>query len=380
MKKTICIFPNDPIKSYLEKGEIKNRYFNPANLFTDVHIISLTDDEVKEHEVQTIAGNAKLTIHKVGKIKIKKRKEHVEELLEIVREIKPDVIRAYNSRLEGWFAANCAQQLQIPFFLSLHTQMDYNRALAKKTNLKKFLSLKYLEKFVEPFVINQADKITIVYKVIEPYVLKKGGKTPELLYNRINLETFSNGKQLENISKPLVLSVGNLIKEKNHECVIKAMKDLDAKCIIIGKGYDYERLQKIISEEKLENKISIIQSVPHNQIQDYYSSANVFALAYNPELEGLPIPVMEAMASGLPIVIPFQKEGFSDKIEKAVLFSERNSSSFHNNIKKILNDQEFYQKLSIQAKDKAKDFDEKKIEIRESEIYNQLIGDYIKKN
>lgn len=29
----LCVFPNDPIKAYLEKGEIKERYFNPKNLF-----------------------------------------------------------------------------------------------------------------------------------------------------------------------------------------------------------------------------------------------------------------------------------------------------------------------------------------------------------
>jgi len=31
----LCVFPNDPILSYYEKGEIKNRYFNPRNLFDE---------------------------------------------------------------------------------------------------------------------------------------------------------------------------------------------------------------------------------------------------------------------------------------------------------------------------------------------------------
>jgi glycosyltransferase involved in cell wall biosynthesis len=369
----ICIFPNDPIIAYYEKGEIKNRYFNPKNIFDEIHIISFIDKDIEVKKVQKIAGNAKLIIYPVGKINIKNRKKEILKIIEIVKEIKPDVIRSYNSRLEGWFAATCAEKLNIPFFLSIHTQMDHNRKIAKKTNFKKYLRLKYLEKFIEPFVIQQANKITIVYRIIEPYIIKKGGKNFELLYNRIDLSQFSNGRKIENIPTPLVLSVGNLVKEKNHECVIRAMKNLDSHCLIIGKGNDFERLQKIIIEENLGNKIKIIDSVAYNEIQNYYKSASVFALAYDPELEGLPMPVIEAMASGLPIVIPFQKEGFSDGLENSVVFSERNSVEFHNNIKKILDNQNISHELSINCINKSKDFDEKIIEKREAEIYAKLI-------
>jgi glycosyltransferase involved in cell wall biosynthesis len=368
-----CIFPNDPIMAYYEKGEIKERYFNPKNIFDEVHIISFIDKDVEVEKVQKIAGNAKLIIHSVGKINIKNRKKEISKILEIVKKINPGVIRAYNSRLEGWFAANCAEKLNIPFFLSIHTQMDHNRKIAKKTNFKKYLGLKYLEKFIEPYVIQQANKITIVYRIIEPYIIKKGGKNLELLYNRIDLSQFSNGRKIEGLPTPLVLSVGNLIKEKNHECIIRAMKNLDAHCLIIGKGNDFERLQKIIIEEMLENKIQIIDSIAYNEIQNYYKSASVFALAYDPELEGLPMPVIEAMASGLPIVIPFQKEGFSDGLENSVIFSERNSIEFHNNIKKILNNQNISHELSINCINKSKDFDEEIIEKREAEIFAELI-------
>ena len=42
-KPIICIFPNDPIQAYYEKGEIKKGYFNPQNIFGEVHIISTFD-------------------------------------------------------------------------------------------------------------------------------------------------------------------------------------------------------------------------------------------------------------------------------------------------------------------------------------------------
>lgn len=372
--KKLCVFPNDPLKSYVEKGEIKQRYLNPGDFFDEIHVISFIDKDIDENKVRLMVGNAKLKIHPIGKIGIKQRKDHLNKITDLVKSINPDVIRAYNSRLEGWFAANCAKKLNIPFFLSIHTQMDQNRKIAKKTNLKKYFKLKFLEKFIEPFVIQQANKITVVYRIIEPYIIKNGGKNFELLYNKINLSQFANGKKIDELQTPLVLSVGNLTKEKNHECIIKAMKNLDAYCLIIGKGDNFKKLQKMIIDEKLENKIQIINSVAHNEIQNYYKSASVFALAYDPELEGLPMPVMEAMASGLPIVIPFEKEGFNEGLENCVVFSERNSTEFHKNIKKILDNQKLSDELSINSMNKAKDFDQEMIEKRESEIYTELMN------
>ena len=71
----LCVFPNDPIIEYYKKGEVKERYFNPNNIFDEIHIISFTDKDVEESKVKKIAGNAELIIHEVGKINIKNRKK-----------------------------------------------------------------------------------------------------------------------------------------------------------------------------------------------------------------------------------------------------------------------------------------------------------------
>lgn len=370
----LCVFPNDPLIAYYEKGEIKNRYYNPNNFFDEVHIISFIENDIDENKIQTLVGNARLKIHNVGKISIKKRSQHVDKIIGLVQTINPNVIRTYNTLLEGWFAAKCAKTLKIPMFLSIHTQYDHKRRLAKKSNLKKFFALKYTEKFIEPCVIKVANKITIVYNIIKPYVKKHGGKDPELLYNRIDYERFRNGQVIDSLPKPLVLSVGNLIKEKNHECIINAMKGLNAYCLIIGKGANYRNLEKLIKKNNLENKITIKEFVPHTQIQNYYKTADVFALAFDPELEELPMPVMEAMATGLPIVIPFPKEDFSNGLEDIVVFSERNPDAFRENIKKILSTQSLKKDLVEKSLFKGRDFDNKKIEKREAEIYAELIS------
>lgn len=369
----LCVFPNDPIKAYFEKGEIKQRYYNPQNFFDEIHIISFTDSDIDEEKVRAIAGTAILKIHSVGKIKINERQKHVKRLVELVRNIQPDVIRAYNPHLEGWFAAKCSEYLQLPFIVSLHTQYDQNRKIAMKTNLKKFFALKYMERYIEPFVLKRADKILIVFKIIEPYVKKYTNKKPEILYNKINCMQFETAQPIESLKTPLIISVGNLIKEKNHKCLIRAMKNVNAYCLIIGKGKEYENLIELIKKEKLEDKITIKNSVPHSEIQNYYKSAKVFALAYDPSLEGLPIPVIEAMATGIPVVIPSPIKEFSDGLEGIAVFAERTSESFAERITELLNDEKLYHEVSSRCKHKARDFDQEKNENRERLIYEELI-------
>jgi len=369
----ICIFPNDPIKAYFEKGEIKNCYYNPDNLFDEVHFISLTKNDIEESMVQKLVGTANMKIHSVGKISLINRNKEIKKIFKIVEEIKPDVLRSYNPLLEGWLAAKCAKKFNIPLFVSLHTQYDHNRQLAKKNNLKKYLAMKYTEKFIEPFVLQTANKITIIYKIIQPYVTKHSSKNPELLHNKVDCDRFANGIPIDTISQPLILSVGNLISVKNHELLIKAMKGIDGKLLIIGNGELYSKLNALIIDYGVQHKVNIEKSVPHEKIQNYYKSAKIFALAYNTEVESLPMPVMEAMATGLPIVIPFSKKGYSEGLEETVLFSENNVLAFTNNIKKLLESEILMEKYSKKSLEKAKEFDISKIEHKESEIYSKLI-------
>ncbi|OLC92740.1 MAG: hypothetical protein AUI92_04495 [Thaumarchaeota archaeon 13_1_40CM_3_38_6] len=368
----LCVFPNDPIISYYDKGEIKDRYYNPCNTFDEIDIISFTDNDVEESKVQTIAGDAKLKIHSVGRINLKNRSKNVNKILQLVRGIKPDIIRTYNPLVEGWFAAKCTKELRIPLFVSLHIQYDGLRNLYKKTSFKRYLGLKYTEKFIEPFILKNADKITIVYKILESYVKRHGGKNPELLYNKIDFKRFSEATSLE-LPKPLVISVGRLTEQKNHQCLIESMRQVNANLLIIGNGELHDKLSQQIRDLNLQNKITIKKSVPNNEIQRYYKSADVFALAYDTELEGLPIPVMEAMASGLPVIVPYPKNEYSDGLEQVVVFSNRDSNSFAQELKKVLLDSKLRQELSAKSLRKAKEFDIDIMEKREADIYLELL-------
>ena len=55
----VLIFPNDPLVAYFKKGELKDRYFNPNNIFQEVHFVTFFDDECAINEIQKTIGNAR---------------------------------------------------------------------------------------------------------------------------------------------------------------------------------------------------------------------------------------------------------------------------------------------------------------------------------
>jgi len=99
----------------------------------------------------------------------------------------------------------------------------------------------------------------------------------------------------------VVLSVGELNKNKNHETVIRAIKKLNNKNIhyvICGRGPLRSRLEKIIDEMNLTSNIHLVGF--RSDIKDIYKISDLFV--FPSFREGLSVALMEAIASGLPIV------------------------------------------------------------------------------
>ena len=96
----------------------------------------------------------------------------------------------------------------------------------------------------------------------------------------------------------LLLSVGELIPRKNHETSIRAIADVNAYYIIAGDGELRQQLQKLIDELGVGDRVKLLGY--RNDVDDLYRASDVFV--FPSFQEGLPVSVMEAMASGLPCV------------------------------------------------------------------------------
>jgi glycosyltransferase involved in cell wall biosynthesis len=106
----------------------------------------------------------------------------------------------------------------------------------------------------------------------------------------------------ERISGPVkLLFVGRLSPEKGCEVLIKAMKLLapdDFKLTIVGDGVERQALEKLTQELSLQELVSFVGF--QNTVSTYMAAST--ALVMPSYREGLPLTLIEATATGLPVV------------------------------------------------------------------------------
>ena len=371
----ICVFPNDPLKTYYEKGEIKERYFNPKNIFDEVHIISLFDEEIEEEKVKMVAGKAIFKIHAVGKVTLINKNQKKKEIIKLIKKINPNIIRSFNPLLQGWIATKVKQELNIPLIISLHG--DYDRDLRYQTkknhNYKKYFKLQLTKIILEKYSLSNADEVIIIYNFIRNYAKKMGAKNINLIYNKVNLSQFSPNLKLDNKeSIPIIICVGRLIKEKNQECLINAIKDLDVKLLLIGNGTEYNYLKKLVKSLDIENKVQFETSIQHENIASYYNRSDIFALPI--KYGGFAIPALEAAASGIPVILPKQKfDPNPDLIKDFALLIDNNPESFKKAIQKVLSEKSLRDNLINKGLNVTKEISSDVIEEKEKKLYLKLL-------
>jgi glycosyltransferase involved in cell wall biosynthesis len=102
-----------------------------------------------------------------------------------------------------------------------------------------------------------------------------------------------------------VLTVARLEERKGVETLLRAAarlrdRELDVELTVVGDGPDRERLDRIAAELRLDNAVMMTGAVAEEEVTGYYARADVFCLPSS--AEGVPIVLMEAMASRLPVV------------------------------------------------------------------------------
>ncbi len=374
----LCVFPNDALESYLKKGEIKSRYFNPKNLFDEIHVISLFDSDTNPENVKNLAGDADLKIHVIGKTNLLNIKSKEKEITNLIKKINPDVIRSFNPLLQGWLATKAGKKLKIPVIISLMADYDRDLRYHAKKNKKwiNYLKLKYSRYTLEKFSIKNADEIIIIYEFIRNYAKKLGAKNINLIYNKIDLSKFSPNitpKIIEN--KPIIICVGRLMKEKNQECLIHAIKNLDVILLIIGDGVQYLELVKLVEKLDLKDKVRFEKNIPNDEINGYYTSADIFALPI--KYGGFAIPALEAASSGIPVILPRQEfDSNPEIIENFAMLVENTPKSFETAIKEILSNDSLKNKMVENGFKTIKSINGEVMEKNEEKLYLKVISKY----
>lgn len=136
---------------------------------------------------------------------------------------------------------------------------------------------------------------------------------PKYLHRQRRLHLAASGidiKLIESVRpsrvKTDILSVGRLVKDKNHALLIEAVELLvkdnpGLTCRIVGRGPEKENLIVLIKNLKLQKNVELIDHLPEaRDVYAYMKSARVFALPST--REGFGIVALESLACGTPVV------------------------------------------------------------------------------
>jgi glycosyltransferase involved in cell wall biosynthesis len=229
---------------------------------------------------------------------------------------------------------------------------------------------KGIMKILKRSALKNASYVTTVSKPLLEEVYKiYSVKQSEVISMGCKVKNFDVRYRQENYfgqgDKKVILFVGRLAEKKGVTYLIEAMKLVDAKLIIVGSGSLEHELKDQAKDQ--EEKIQFIGAKTHEELKIIYASADIFVApsitAKDGDKEGFGLVILEAMASGLP-VIASNSGGIPDLITDGVdglLTREKDSSDIAAKINLLLQNNELYGQMTFNARNTALKYDYEEI-------------------
>ncbi len=194
-------------------------------------------------------------------------------------------------------------------------------------------------------------RIVTVSEYVRDDLIKRGF-SPDIMevippgYNCQPLEECQEGD--------FILSLGRLVKTKGLDYLIEAMRDVDCKLIICGRGPEEKHLRKLISKYGLEDRVEMKGFVDDAEKQRLMSTCKFFVIPSIFESFGL--AALEQMASGKP-VIHSDANGLPSVVkEGGIMVRKADSKELADAMNRLLSDDGLRHDLSEKARRRAETF------------------------
>lgn len=172
----------------------------------------------------------------------------------------------------------------------------------------------------------------------------------------------------------LILSIGELNENKNHETIIKALAKINNTKIyylICGEGDLKSKLQNLCTSLNLSNRV-----IFGGYRRDIFEILNIADIFVFPSFhEGLPVSVMEAMVAGLPIVCS-NIRGNVELVEHGkggFLLKPNDINQFKSGITALINDEKLRKQMASINVENIKKFSNTTVLLELMKIYSKVI-------
>ena len=151
-------------------------------------------------------------------------------------------------------------------------------------------------------------------------------------------------KKIQNKNNKYALAVGRLEKVKGFDLLIASWKNIDANLVIIGSGKERNKLNELIEQNNLSEKVKIIDAVKKEELLNYYQDASVLIISSRDE--GGPRVALEALYLEIP-VISTDVGHMSQIFPKELLAEKNNQSALQDMLEKYVDNIHLYNQKAI---------------------------------
>jgi glycosyltransferase involved in cell wall biosynthesis len=272
-----------------------------------------------------------------------------------------------------------------------------------------YLSLKLKKKFGIPYIISlrgsdvpgYSERFTLLYKFITPIIKKiwkhadfvianseglkelalKSEPAHEIgvIYNGIDIYEFHPESALKDSSKFRIICVSRVTPRKGIRFLVQAFKTLSEKfsqveLVIIGDGNERKSLEDLARGLNLGEKVNFMGQVPHENLHEHYSKSDVFVL---PSLnEGMSNTMLEALASGLPIVAT-DTGGTKELVTEGVngfVVGMQDSKDLADKIEKLIEDNQLLNQMSLASRKRAEQLSWENVAAEYLKVYQETMN------
>lgn len=232
--------------------------------------------------------------------------------------------------------------------------------------------------------MRRADKIWAVSNTTARALSDYYEVTPskiEVIYEGVSFERFHPERQPDLPERPFadryVLMVASLYPNKNIDKAIIAFRrvvdrGLPHHLLIVGNDWHHYRkdLEKLVTRLHLGERVHFVGGVSHEDIPAYFKHAELFVMISTVESFGL--PVLEAMASGVPVLIS-QRSSLPEIAGNAALTTDiQNTNHIADQMVRILTDRALSNSLRERGHNRARSFDWNETAARAIDLFNSI--------
>jgi glycosyltransferase involved in cell wall biosynthesis len=195
----------------------------------------------------------------------------------------------------------------------------------------------------------EATACTAVSSVLQRELKSVAGVDAAVIPMGVDTAVFVGANRHRRPRRPQVLFVGRLAEKKGVRYLINAWPLVqtshpNAKLVIVGDGPERKGLEDLANGLRLTDAVEFVGGLPNDELPAYYAAADVLVapsiVSRSGDTEGLPVVILEAAASGTPIVAS-NVGGIADAIEHertGLLVEPASPAAIADAIKRLLDD------------------------------------------